>query len=96
MEAARMFEVGLSTIYFWLKRGDLPVYKCGPKGAFKVDMEALRLSAESNPEILQKELAVRFEVAPSTICYALKRLKISRKKNNGAIKNAIKKSERFT
>jgi putative transposase len=82
-------------LFLGLKREELATDKCGPKRAFKVDMEALRGAVEANPELLQKELAARFNVTPAAICYTLKRLKISRKKR-GAIKNAIRKSVKLT
>ncbi len=80
-EAARRFGVHHGCVFDWITRDRLEAKKPGPRKAHKLDMEALQQAVECQPEVMGKELAVHFGVRPSTICYALKRLNISRKKN---------------
>ena len=81
--AAKRYEVGKSTIYKWLKKGEewKEIGKPGPKKNLKVSEELLEERIKEQPDIMQKELALEFKVDRSTICKALKRMKISRKKN---------------
>lgn len=82
-EAARRYGVSRGCVFAWLKRDRLAGDRPGPRCAHKVDMDALRQAVDHEPDVMGKELAAQFGVRPSTICYALKRLKISRKKNMG-------------
>lgn len=81
-EAARRFKVCRNRVYTWLSLGDtLEPKKPGPKKNHKVDPIALMNSLKSNPDAQLKELGGIFGVHYSTIHYALKRMKYSRKKN---------------
>lgn len=81
-EAARIFKVSRGCIYAWLARGnDLSARKPGPQGSHKVDMAALAARLKETPDICLSELAVTFGVYPSTLHYAVKRLRVTRKKN---------------
>ncbi len=51
------------------------------KPAAKVDMDALAKDVKDNPDSCQYERAKKFGVGQSTIFYALRRLKVSYKKN---------------
>jgi len=51
------------------------------KPATKADMRALAEDVEKYPDLYQHERAKKFGVGQSTIFYALRRLKISYKKN---------------
>ncbi|MCL1127979.1 IS630 transposase-related protein [Shewanella surugensis] len=51
------------------------------KPATKVDMTALKRDVDDHPDDYQWERATRLNVGQPTIHYALKRLKISYKKN---------------
>ena len=83
--AAKRYEVGRSTIYKWLAKGDnyQSYEKPGPKKRRKIDIEELREAIESNPDRQQKEHAEAFGVNKSTICRAMRSMGISRKKNVG-------------
>ena len=83
--AAKKFEVGVSTIYKWRAKGDdyKEYRKPGPKQRRKIDIEKLQQEIDSHPDRQQKEHAETFGVNKSTICRAMKSLKVSRKKNVG-------------
>lgn len=91
VEAARRFNVSRGRVYAWLAlpEDQLAPGKPGPKTARKVDMQRLAEVIAAQPGRLQKELAAEFGVKPHTIHYALKRLKITRKKNSGATSKVI-------
>lgn len=81
-EAARIFSVGRTQVYAWLRLGDdMAARKPGPKGPHKLDHNALRKAVEARPDSRLQEIAVLFGVAPSTVHYGLKRLSITHKKN---------------
>ena len=82
VDAARLYEVHLRTVFLWVSAG--PGYvrvKPGPRGSRKFDREALRVMLERQPDLLLKELAERFGVTINTISHALIKMGISRKKN---------------
>jgi putative transposase len=78
-KAAVLFKVGRATIYRWLGREDLRATKVEHRER-KIDWEALRKDVEENPEARLRERARKFGVRASAICYALKKMKITRKK----------------
>ena len=78
-QAAEMFQVGRSTIYRWLGRQDLTPTKVETRRR-KLDLTALEKDVEKNPSSRLIDRAKKFGVRPSTIHYALKKLKIRRKK----------------
>ena len=82
-EAARRFDVGLRTVYTWMGRGsEQTPRKPGPKGASKVNMKKLaELVGERGTDRMLKEIAKQFSVDQSTVSRAMKRLGVSRKKN---------------
>jgi putative transposase len=82
-EAARRFGVSRGRVYAWLGLGkELSTgRKPGPKRSRKVDEEALLKAVSERSDTRLSELARLFDVHESTISYALKRLKVSRKKN---------------
>lgn len=82
--AARQYEVGLRTIYAWLRRGDdQSPRKPGPRDASKIDMKKLaQMVGERGTELRLKEMAKQFSVDQSAVSKALKRLGVSRKKNH--------------
>ena len=81
-EAARRFGISRPAVYAWLSLGDnLSARKPGPRKAHKLDWEALRQGIESNPEKMMLEWAREFNVVPAAILYAMRRMKLSRKKN---------------
>jgi transposase len=80
-ETARRFHIGLSSLRRWSKNIE-PLKKRNRKT--KIDMEALAKDVEAYPDDYQYERAERFRMSRRGMCDALKRLKISRKKNTSA------------
>jgi transposase len=79
---AKKFRVGKSTIYGWLKKEDpYAIAKPGRTCSYKFKEEDLIAQLDKNPNILQRELAIKFGVVVTTICVAMKRLGYTRKKN---------------
>lgn len=91
-KASKIYKVGRATIYRWMSRADLKPTKIERRNR-KLDWEALRKDVEENPDTKLTELAQKFGVRPSAICYALKKLKITRKKKNYAIEKETDKRE---
>ena len=83
-EAHKVFEVGTSTIKRWknLKRetGKLNKRPLERKNR-KICPDRLKAYITENPDSYLKEIAEVFNCTDAAIYYALKRLKISRKKN---------------
>lgn len=73
------FEIPIRTLFRWQNRIDPKTKRNKP--STKVDMEALGKDIQDNPDHFQYERAKKFGVSQSAIYYALKRLKISYKKN---------------
>jgi putative transposase len=94
-KAAKIYQVGRATIYRWMSREDLRATKVKRRNR-KLNWEALKLDVEKNPDTKQADRAKLFGVRPSAICYALRELKMSRKKKNYAIEKEIKKKESST
>lgn len=84
-ELATRFGVGKSTLVRWCR--NLEPQKNRNKPATKIDMEALKQDVELYPDAYQYERAARLGVSKSGIGHALKRLKISNKKNTIAPKS---------
>jgi hypothetical protein len=81
--AIRQYSVTRQTLDRWLSYGDdVGQYrKPGRCGGRKVNDVALEKRIAEQPDILQNELAREFGVHESTIHYARKRLKLTRKRN---------------
>lgn len=73
------FGVPIRTLFRWQNRIE-PKDKRN-KPSTKIDMEALAKDVKDNPDHFQYERAKKFGVSQSAIYYALKRLKVSYKKN---------------
>lgn len=87
---ARRFGIGLSTVMRWTK--NIEVKKTRNKPATRVDMEALKRDIELYPDAYQYERAARLNVSKAAIWYALKRLKVSYKKNAAASQGGFRKA----
>jgi len=82
VEAAKIFSVGRSQVYAWLRLGEeLSAKKPGPTKPHKLSDDALERAVKARPDSRLQELAQQFGVAPSTVHYGLKRLRITHKKN---------------
>ena len=73
------FSIPIRTLFRWQHR--IEPRKIRNKPATKVDMDLLAKDVKDNPDLYQYERAKKFGVSQSAIFYALKRLKISYKKN---------------
>lgn len=78
-EVSIRFGISSRSLQRWKKRLE-PITKRN-KPATKINMEAFKKDVEENPDSYQYERAQKFGVSESAIYYALKRLKISNKKN---------------
>jgi len=78
-KAAALFNIGRATIYRWLGREKLEATKVKHRQR-KLDWKALSKDVQENPEARLRDRAEKFGVRPSAICYALKKMKITRKK----------------
>ena len=81
-ETSQRFDIPIRTLFRWQKRMEPCLTRNKP--ATKIDMEALAKDIESVPDAYQRERAQRLGVAERTVGYALKRLRISRKKNTSS------------
>ena len=82
---AELFGIHPITIFRWLKR--IEPCKTRNKPATKIDMEALKKDVKLYPDAYQKERAKRLKVSESCVFYALKRLKVTYKKNSKTSKS---------
>ncbi len=78
-ELSDKFEIPIRTLFRWQNRLEPKTKRNKP--STKVNMEALRKDVEQYPDLFRYERAKKFGVSQSAIYYALKRLKISYKKN---------------
>ena len=73
------FGISVRTLFRWQIRLEPKTTRNKP--ATKIDMAALEKHVEDYPDAYQYERASALGVSPNCILYALRRLKISRKKN---------------
>lgn len=95
--ASQLFKVGIATIYRWIRqqneKGHLEphrreyVYR-------KLDYKLLAQYMKDHPDHFLLEIANYFSVTEQAIFYALKKLKITRKKKTFFTKNEMRKKER--
>ena len=78
-ETSNRFGINIRTLFRWSKRIEPKLTRNKP--STKIDMEALKKDVEQYPDRYQYERSQEFGVSQSAIFYALKRLKISIKKN---------------
>lgn len=78
-KAAQIYQVSRATIYRWLSREDLKPTQVTRRKR-KLDWEALKKDVEQNPDTKLVERAQKFGVRSSAIFYALRKMKITRKK----------------
>ncbi len=76
-KAAEVFQVGRASIYRWLERIEPIEVKRRNR---KLDWKALEQDVQINPEARLIDRGQQFRVRPSAIFYALKKMKITRKK----------------
>ncbi len=81
-QMGKRFRVPMRTLFRWQKRIEPKTTRNKP--ATKIDMEALRKDVGQHPDRYQYEHAQKFGVTQGAIWFALRRLKISYKKNSVA------------
>lgn len=94
--ASRLFQVGIATIYRWLalkkEKGNVePLSR--PYAYKKIDDQKLIDYIEKNPDHFLSEIAKHFNLTVQAVFYALKRLKITRKKSSRSTRKRTKKKE---
>ena len=89
-KASKVFQVGRASIYRWLERVEPIEVKRRNR---KLNWKALEQDIQTNTEARLIDRAKKFGVRPSAISYALKEMKITRKKNNLDITKEIDKKE---
>jgi transposase len=85
IKTAEVFKVSTSTLQSWkslLKETGKLEPKKRPETWRKIEPERLRRFVEENPDAYLREIAAEFECAIHAVEKALKRLGITRKKNN--------------
>ena len=84
-EASRVFQLCRQTLYSWLALKEAGDYSLKPRPSRrkerKLSREALKEYLETHPDAYLSELAKEFKVTINAIDYALKQLKITRKKS---------------
>lgn len=78
-QTSERFGISTRTLFQW-KKNIIPK-TTRHKPATKIDMAALKKHVEDYPDAYQYERAVVFSVSPNAILYALRRLRITHKKN---------------
>lgn len=89
-ETSKRFKVGIASLFRWQKEIEPKITRNKP--ATKIDMEKLKEDVVKNPDNYQKERAVRFGVTNWAIGAALKRLKITLKKNSETSQSGRRKA----
>ncbi|NJL97369.1 MAG: hypothetical protein HC924_00300 [Synechococcaceae cyanobacterium SM2_3_2] len=79
--AAQLYQMGRATIYRWLAQPNLEPIKVKRRQR-KLDWEALRQDVLDHPDARLIDRANKFGVKVSSIWYALKEMKITRKKTS--------------
>ncbi len=93
-EISRMLGVSRTSILRWehrASRGELRATYPKKRGGFRVDDEKLKAYVVQNPDAYQAEIAEAIGAKENTVCRALKRLKITRKKRHRSIEKGMKK-----
>ena len=89
-KVAERFGIGKQTVYNWTKR--IEEKKERNNLAVKINMEALKADIKNHPDAYQYERAKKFGMSQTGICHALRRLKVSYKKNTFSSKGGPRKA----
>lgn len=95
-EISKMLGASRTSILRWSKRastGELAAIYPKARGGFRVDDEKLKAYVKENPDAYQSEIAEAIGAKENTVCKALHRLKISRKKRLRSTENGMNRSE---
>ena len=97
LEASRLFRVSRPAIDRWLlwkkETGTLKPPPLAPRSWRKIDPVAFQDYVESHPDEKLEDYAQHFQVSPTGVWRALKRLKMTRKKRRRSIKNETKAND---
>ena len=93
-ETAKRFGVGQASVVRWSQH--VEPQRTRNKPTVKLDWEALAQDVEEHPDSYQYERAARFGVSQQGIAYALKKLKLSRKKKPSNIPKPIQRRNWFS
>ncbi|PIZ04392.1 MAG: transposase [Gammaproteobacteria bacterium CG_4_10_14_0_8_um_filter_38_16] len=85
LEASILFNISMATLFRWSKKIEPNMTRHKP--ATRLDMDALKSDVQTYPDAYQFERAQRLGVSRSCIFYALKRLKVTYKKNTKSPKS---------
>ena len=80
VQTAKRFGVSVNSILLWSKRLEPKRTKSRPM--LKIDKDALIEDIKKYPDAFNSERASRFNVSASGICWAMKRLGVTYKKNS--------------
>ena len=92
--ASQLFQVGIATVYRWVarKREKGHVKPLRREYAYKkINEQKLIEYMKAYPDRFLSEIALDFGLTPPGVFYALKRLKITRKKRQRSIEKGMKK-----
>ncbi len=82
--AARRYGVGVASVFRWVAMPNVEQWqRPGPRNGYKLDRARLQSYVAQHPDALLKEMAAEFKVSINAVWYALRRMKISRKKTWG-------------
>jgi transposase len=84
-EIAVLFDVSRTTLLRWeqrLAQGELAASYPKKRSGFRVDDEKLKAYVAANPDAYQAEIGEAIGAKANSVCRALKRLKITLKKNS--------------
>ena len=88
--AAKRFDIGVATLVRWAKKPIPQAHRNKP--ATKIDMNQLKQDIVIYPDAYQYERAQRLKVSPNGIWHALRRLKVTFKKNSSPSKGRLTKT----
>lgn len=97
-EISKILGASRISILRWSKRasrGELAATYPKERGGFRVDDEKLKAYVKENPDAYQAEIAEAIGAKENTVCKALKRLNISRKKRHRSIENEMSQSAEY-
>ena len=95
-EISRMLGASRTSILRWEKRalrGELAAIYPKKRGGFRVDDEKLKDYVAKHADAYQAEIAEAIGAKENTVCKALHRLKITRKKRHRSTENEMNKGE---
>ena len=98
-EVSKMLGVGRTTLLRWEQRsarGELAAHYPKVRGGRAIDDEKLKEYVKEHPDAYQAEIAEAIGAKENTVCRALKRLNISRKKRHRNTVKEMKKSGKRT